>query len=96
MKLTPVQRLSAATKYLVGLVITGAGLVQIPAVKNAIIPLMANHPHFSTLIGALVTIGALIANPQVQAIIGIEQRQKVVETPDGTKTTTTDSAVKVE
>lgn len=100
MRLTPIQRLSLLGKLCIGFIATVCGLVQIPQVKDTLIPLLANHPHCSTVLGGVTLIGALMANPQVQQVLGIEETKKTsVADADGTlmtlvetKTTTVDSA----
>ncbi len=96
MRLVPIAQISAVGKLCVGLIASAAGLVQIPEVKNAVIPLAANHPHVSTLLGALTIIGALMANPQVQTILHIEQQTKIPLDGGGTATVNTDTTAKVD
>jgi hypothetical protein len=46
-----------------------AGVLQIEAVKNVVIPIIAHHPHFATIFGGLLTLGTLLTNPVVQKAI---------------------------
>lgn len=97
MKMTPLQRVSALGKFCIALIVGAYGLVQIPAVKNALVPLAANHPHVASTMVLISTIGALLANPQVQHALGIEEKKESFEDADGnkaqveTKTITVDS-----
>ena len=97
MKLTPIQRLSLLGKLCIGFVATVCALVQIPAVKDVLIPLLASHPHISTIFGGLTVIGSLMANPQVQQVLGIEEKSEMKLDTEGnailteTKTTTVET-----
>lgn len=92
MKLIPLTQLSNLGKLCLALIATVTALMQVPQVKDIIIPLAANHPHFSTLIGGLTLMGSLLSNTQVQSILGIEQTH-TVETPAGTTTETSTTNV---
>lgn len=92
MKLIPIAQLSALGKFCIGLIATATGLLQIPQVKDLVVPLAAAHPHFASLIGGVTVISALMSNTQVQTLLGIEQT-KTVDTPDGGRATETTSTV---
>lgn len=92
MKLTPLTQLSNLGKLCLGLIATVTALLQVPQVKDVVIPLAANHPHFSTVIGGLTIMGSLLSNTQVQSILGIEEKH-TVETPSGTTTETSKTNV---
>lgn len=66
------------TKVLIGAIVTAASALQIDAVKNTVMPLVANHPHVSTIVGALITLCALLHNPvsiKLLTTLGILQPQ---------------------
>lgn len=86
MKFVSINELSGLGKTAVGAVVSMAGLLQLPDVKNVVIPLVAHHPHLSTLAGALVTLGALLANPEVQKVLHL--KTEIVTT-----STTTNSVI---
>lgn len=69
MKLVCLSDLSAAGKSLVAAIVSIASLLQIDAVKNVVMPVVAHHPHISFLIGGLITLGTLLTNPAVQKAI---------------------------
>jgi hypothetical protein len=80
--------MTTRAKVLLGAIVAGALSMQVPQVKDVIMPLVANHPHVSTLVGAIFTVITLLQNPVIQEVLGIEDEKKVVVDPDGTTTAT--------
>lgn len=62
--------LKKKTLYLLGVIASGTLTVQQTWVKGHVIPLLANHPHLSTIGGGLLVMLALIHNPVVQQFFG--------------------------
>ena len=86
MKFVSPAKLSAIGKGFFSLLLTAVALFQIPAVAQAVEPLAKLHPHIAITCGLLTTIGALLSNPQVQNVLGIEKKT-INQTPVGTVTT---------
>jgi hypothetical protein len=57
------QSLTAFSKSLVGIIGTGVMLWQVPQVHDAVAPLLAAHPHFSSLVAAGVAVWGVLHNP---------------------------------
>lgn len=63
--------LKGSTKRIAA-VLAGVGtLVQVPAVKDALVQLVTAHPHYATLAATAVSLWTLIHNPQVEKILGL-------------------------
>lgn len=71
MKFVSVTELSALGKGAIGLIATMAGLLNVPQVNQAVMKAAAAHPHIAVIAGAVTTLAALLANPQVQKILGV-------------------------
>lgn len=85
--------INTRTKAIVGIAFGYILSVNIPSVKEKVIPLLANHPHWSTNIGALLVIVGALQNPLVQSALGIQTHKTVQETPDGKEVVTETSKV---
>lgn len=57
------QRLTAFSKSLVGMIGTAVMLWQVPQVHEAVMPLLAAHPHFSSFLAAGVAVWGVLHNP---------------------------------
>lgn len=62
--------LKKQTLWLIGAVAAGSLTVQQEWVKDHIIPLLANHPHLSTLGGPLLIILSLLHQPAALKVAG--------------------------
>lgn len=71
MKFVSVKELSALGKTAIAAILTFGSLLQIPQFSTVVFHLANLHPHIATLLGALTTLAALMANPQVQKVLGI-------------------------
>ena len=71
MHLVSVKQLSAIGKGAIAAIVAFGGLLQVPQFSAAIFHLANLHPHVATILGALTTLAALLANPQVQNILHI-------------------------
>lgn len=87
------QSINARTKVFIGLAFTYILSVNVPEVKNYIIPKLANHPHLSSTIGGALVIISLIQNPMVRDALGIKQENTVEHGADGTTTTSKTTSV---
>lgn len=67
--------INARTKVFIGLAFTYILSVNVPAVKNYIIPKLANHPHLSSTLGGALVIISLLQNPMVQEALGIKHEE---------------------
>lgn len=92
MKLVSIKEISALGKWAIGMILTFGGLLQVPQFEQIVFKLANLHPHIATIVGALTTLAALLANPQVQKILGIQETRQV-ETATGTVTTQTTTEV---
>jgi hypothetical protein len=77
------------TWALLTILASGTITVQIDFVKNHIIPLLANHPHLSTVGGALLMALAIIHNPVGWKIISDVFMEDTKTNPDGSQQTNT-------
>lgn len=89
MKIVTVTELSALGKGVIGFVIALAGLFQIPAIDQYLTAAAVHHPHIAVIAGAVTTIAALLANPQVQKVLNItvpanSTLQATIQTPKET------------
>ena len=57
------QTLTTFAKWLVGAIGTAVTLYQVPAVHDAVAPILAAHPHVYSLIGAGIAIWGVLHNP---------------------------------
>lgn len=55
--------LTAFSKSLVGIIGTAVMLWQVPQVHDAVAPLLAAHPHLSSLVTAAVAVWGVLHNP---------------------------------
>jgi hypothetical protein len=87
-------KLKTSTISLLALVASGTLSVQVEWIKNHIIPLLANHPHLSTLGGGLIMIVTILHEPQALSIIEKFTTQETTQTESGEvqKTTITEVA----
>src|SRR4051812_7068562 len=86
-------QLSPETQVLILTVAGGVGAAQIEAVKDRVIPQLANHPHWSTLGGGFFMILSLLVRPEVRAYILFKKKQiqsKNPETGEITNSTNTE------
>jgi hypothetical protein len=81
-------KLKKSTIALLALVATGTLTVQQEWVKDHVIPLLANHPHLSTLGSGLLLILSLLHSPQALKIIQSLSASETTETPSGDIKTT--------
>lgn len=88
MKFVSVKELSAIGKGAIALIATLGALLQVPQMSAVVFKLANLHPHLATITGCITVMASLLANTQVQKILGIEQTEQVTA-PDGTKLTTT-------
>lgn len=68
-----IKNLNARTKVFVGLAITYILGLNVPAVKDKVIPLLANHPHWSSTVGGVLFIVSLLQKPGVQEALGLKE-----------------------
>ncbi|HEV2709157.1 MAG TPA: hypothetical protein VGU67_02990 [Edaphobacter sp.] len=77
------QKLNTKAKVLVVAAVSAAGSMQIPWVKDNVMPHLANHPKIASLVTSLIFIAGVIQNPTTQKILhqlGFEEEQAQ---PDG-------------
>lgn len=67
--------INTRTKVFIGLAFTYIFSVNVPAVKNYVIPKLANHPHLSSTLGGALVIISLLQNPMVQEALGIKHEE---------------------
>lgn len=79
-------QMKASTKALLVSIFTLAMTAQVPQVKDFLLPLVVNHPHLTSLAGALITILTILHNPQVATILQKFEQSLKSEQPDGTTT----------
>lgn len=91
MHLVSIKQLSILGKSAIALIGTVAALLQVPAISVLVIKLISAHPHIATITGAITTLAALMANPQVQKILGYTVQAETVQ--NGETTTTTQSTI---
>jgi hypothetical protein len=75
-------KLSPKTKAAVLSVAGSVTFAQVTAVKDWIIPKLANHPHVSTIAGGMFIIAGILFNPLVRQALGLKQEEKKVTDPD--------------
>ncbi len=80
MNLGAVKNMRLSTKSLVAALTAFGALMQVPAVSGFVYKLTAAHPNVAGALTALVGIAALLHNPQVQAILGVQQTVTVETT----------------
>lgn len=88
MKLISVTELSTLGKGAIGLILTLGALLNVPAVSA----IAAQHPHLMAVGGTITALASLLANPQVQKILGVTETS-VVDTPAGQLKSTTTTEV---
>jgi hypothetical protein len=82
-------RLKKSTLYLIGLIAAGTLSVQEEWVKDHVIPLLANHPHLSTLGAGMLYALTLLHNPAAMQVINkLTAEQKTEQLGGGIQTTT--------
>lgn len=65
-------KIKLSTKSVAGIVAVAGSLWQVQQVHDTVLKFVQAHPHWSGLIGVVGTLWALLHNPQVQEILGIE------------------------
>lgn len=78
MKMVSVGQLSALGKSAVAVIITLAGLLNVPQVSAVVGAFFKLHPHWAFTATAITGLATLLANPQVQKVLGV-----TIETPEG-------------
>jgi len=68
-----IKNLNMRTKTFIGLAISYIISINVPAVKEKIIPLLANHPHWSSTVGGILVIVSLLQKPGVQEALGLKE-----------------------
>jgi hypothetical protein len=72
MHFVSVKELTGLGKAAIAAILAFGGLLQVPQFSAVVFHLANLHPHIATIVGALTTLAALLANPQVQKILGIQ------------------------
>jgi hypothetical protein len=72
--------LKQKTLWFIGVIAAGSLAVQEEWIKDHVIPLLANHPHLSTLGGGLLVILSALHNPDALTIAG-----QILAVPPGTE-----------
>lgn len=89
--------INTRTKVFIGLAFTYILSVNVPDIKNVVIPKLANHPHISTTLAGILFIVSLLQNPMVQEVLGIKHDEIIQQTADGqTKVTQTTTVVPID
>jgi hypothetical protein len=70
---TNLSQLKSFTKILVGILVTFAGLMQVQEVRDFILPLVTAHPRIASIVSALIGMAALVHNPKVQHLLGLDE-----------------------
>jgi|SRR5882672_5138806 len=68
-----IKNLNMRTKTFIVLAISYIVSINVPAVKEKIIPLLANHPHWSSTVGGILVIVSLLQKPGVQEALGLKE-----------------------
>lgn len=71
-------KLDPRVRNLIILIVTSVSATQLTAVKDKIVPLLANHPHLSTIVGGCFIVLGLLVRPDVQIALGIKHDEKKV------------------
>jgi hypothetical protein len=82
-------KLNKKAKALVVAAIGAAVSMQIPQVKDAIMPHLANHPKIASAVGSILFIIGVIQNPTTQKILHQIGFEEETQQPDGSKKLTT-------
>ena len=70
MKFVTVTQLSTLGKSAIGFILGLGGLLQIPAVSAPVAQFVHYHPHYAFIIATITGLTTLLANPQVEKVIG--------------------------
>lgn len=88
-----ISNINARTKAIVVMALGYLISINIPAVKDAVIPYLANHPHLSTTFGGIMVLASALQNPTVRNAIGLKSDEMIVHNEDGTKMITKKSSI---
>jgi len=77
MRFVTINQLSALGKWAIGVILTFGALLQVPQFSSVVFKIANLHPHIAVIIGALTTLAALLSNPQVDKILGIQPGEKL-------------------
>lgn len=77
------KKLKKSTLWFVGIVAGGTLGFQVEAVKNFFNPILANHPHCSSLVTGICFVLTALHNPKVQAAITDLFQEEQVPALDG-------------
>lgn len=84
------------TVALLLLVATGTATLQIEWVKDKIVPLLANHPHWSSIGTGLIFAIGLLHSPLAIKVLESFTSEEETQHPDGATTTTKVEVTKIE
>jgi hypothetical protein len=90
MRFVSVKEISGLGKAAIGAILAFGSLLQVPQFSAIVFHLANLHPHIAVITGALTTLAALLANPQVQNILHLGPADKIaakdVQLADGVLT----------
>lgn len=69
------KNLSTKTKIQLGAIVAAVMGMQVDQVKNMVMPLVARHPHLSTIATGVFTLVTLLQNPTVELMLGLKPKQ---------------------
>lgn len=91
MKVVSVTELTALGKSAIAFILAVGGLLNIPPVAAVVTEAAKLHPHVAIITGTFVTLATLLANPQVQRVLGVNIEVPANATVQQTTTITTGS-----
>lgn len=75
--------INARTKAFVGVAFGYLMAVNVPEVRNYIIPKLSQHPRIAATVSVILAIVAALHNPAVRMAVGITSEADVQKQPDG-------------
>jgi len=92
-----ISKLKLSTKGLVAFLLGIGSLLQVPAIETPVFAAAKSHPHFAAALGALTGLIALLHNPKVEKLLGIQTdtTSDTVKVGEVSHTVTTTSSVPV-
>lgn len=67
-----ITKMRLSTKGLVAFLIGLGSLLQIPAIETPLLAAAKQHPHVATILAALTGVAAVLHNPKVEKLLGIQ------------------------
>lgn len=91
-----ITKMRLSTKGLVAFLIGLGSLLQIPAIETPLLAAAKQHPHVATILAALTSIAAVLHNPKVEKLLGIQTSTTTTAVGEVVQSVTTQTPVVVQ